>query len=242
VSGLVALLLASAAGPALAGGPHQERHSGGHEHQQEQEGSAAGKRKSGKTKTIKRTFTNAESIVIPAEDAAVDFGPADPYPSTIDVAGFKKAKLTDLNLTLRGFSHEFPSDVQLLLVAPGGRNAVVMGDVGDSSDGATDPAVAELTLTLDDEAANLLPDEEILTSGSFRPLDGAGPGPEGDLSAFPAPAPEPSGENALSTFDGINPNGEWQLFALDDDQTDDGGLTDWTLEITAKAKTKKKRH
>jgi subtilisin-like proprotein convertase family protein len=236
---LAASLTVSAATPVLAGKPdHGPRASGS---KQEQELAVAGKRHHGKSKTVKKSFSNTESINIPAEGAADDFGPADPYPSPIGVAGFKKAKITDVNVVLRNFSHTFPADVDVLLVAPGGRNATVMADVGDSL--GDEDAVAGITLTLDDEAATQLSVDEQVTSGSFRPLDGNGPGPFGDLTEFPAPAATPSGDNALSTFDGINPNGEWQLFVLDDDQNDVGSLANgWTLTITAKAKSKKHRH
>jgi hypothetical protein len=238
MASLAAALIATAALPAIAAKPDQRRHGGHHAQGQEQEVSATGKRKGNKNTTVQKTFSNGDAIAIPAQGAEDDLGPADTYPSSIDVTGFKKARITDLNLTLRGFSHGFPGDVQLLLVAPGGRNAVVMGDV--STQLSADP-VSNLTITLDDEAAAPLPEEELVTSGSFRPFDGEGPGITGVLTEFPAPAPAPSGNNALSTFDGINPNGQWQLFVLDDDFADVGSLADgWTLEITAKSKAKNK--
>jgi hypothetical protein len=236
---LAAALMVAATAPAFAGKPDHRQHDGHHAQTQEQDLSTARKRKGANNKTIKKTFASGDGIAIPAQGADDDFGPADTYPSSIDVTGFKKARITDLNLTLRGFSHGFPGDVQVLLVAPGGRNAVVMGDV--STQLPADP-VANLTITLDDEAATPLPEDELVTSGSFRPFDGEGPGITGVLTEFPAPAPLPSGKNALSTFDGINPNGQWQLFVLDDDFADVGSLADgWELEITAKTKSKGKK-
>jgi hypothetical protein len=101
-----------------------------------------------------------------------------------------------------------------------------------------------LTLTLDDEATTPLPDDKPLTNGSFQPFDGLGPGIDGgDLVDFPAPAPTPSGENALATFDGSNPTGPWHLFVIDDQNGDVGALADgWSLEFTATVKSKKHRH
>jgi subtilisin-like proprotein convertase family protein len=236
---LTAALAVGTVTPAFAGKPQQRQH-GQHTRASERDMDASRKHRGGRRKTVEKTFANGDVVAIPALDAVDQFGPADVYPSTLAVSGFKRARITDLNLTLRGFSHVFPGDVQLVLVAPGGRNAVVMGDV-DSND-LGDETVTDLTLTLDDEAAALLPEDVPLTSGSFRPLDGIGPGIDGDLTAFPAPAPEPSGDNALSTFDGINPNGEWRLFILDDDQIDEGSLANgWVLQITARSKGKKKR-
>jgi hypothetical protein len=239
---LATTLIASTAIPAFAGKPHHERQGPRHERQQAQDIDATGKRKgntnknNNKGKTVKKTFANDGAITIPGDVAATS-GPADPYPTTIPVQGFKKAKITDLNLTLRGFGHAFPPDVDVLLVAPGGRNAVVMSDVGVNDAG--DSGVVDLTLQLDDEAGTPLPFAELLSSGAFRPTADA------DNAAFPAPAPATSANTALSTFDGIDPNGQWQLFVVDTGVADRGAISEgWSLEITAKAKktrNKKKR-
>jgi subtilisin-like proprotein convertase family protein len=165
-----------------------------------------------KTKAVRKTFAN-------------------------EGTGFKsKARISDVNLTLHGLSHGFAHDLFILLVAPGGRNAVVMGEAGING---PESAMDDLTLTLDDEADEALPVDEPFTSGAFRPLNNA----EFDLQPiFPAPAPTPSDEVALSTFDGLNPNGEWQLFIVDHGGGDVGSLVDgWSLEITAKHKIKRKR-
>jgi hypothetical protein len=190
-----------------------------------------------KTKAVRKTFANEGTIAIPAVGSPDDFGPADPYPATIVATGFKrKARISDVNLTLHGLSHGFAHDLFILLVAPGGRNAVVMGEAGING---PESAMDDLTLTLDDEADEALPVDEPFTSGAFRPLNNA----EFDLQPiFPAPAPTPSDEVALSTFDGLNPNGEWQLFIVDHGGGDVGSLVDgWSLEITAKHKIKRKR-
>jgi subtilisin-like proprotein convertase family protein len=242
VASLLVLLLLDAAAPAFAGHSHRD---GQALHQQGQPVAVA-KKQRGKTKTITRTFSNGAEIAVPAAGAVDDFGPADPYPSTIEVTDFKKAKVADVNLTLRGFSHEFTRDVDVLLVAPDGRNAVVMGDVGPASGGPVD--VANLSISLDDEAAAPLPiaADVALTSGTFQPLDNLGPHDADDpddpiLTAFPAPAPEASGNSDLSTFDGIDPNGQWRLFVLDDTDIDAGVIAGgWSLEITAKSKVKAK--
>jgi subtilisin-like proprotein convertase family protein len=246
VAGLLALvLLAATVAPMFADNLHQPRHSA---HRQEQKVSTD-KQKGRKSKTVTRTFAsgdaNGAEIAIPAVGSTGDFGPADPYPSTIEVTGFKKARTTDVNLTLRGFSHEFTRDVDVMLVAPNGRNAVVMGDVGASND-AVD--VVDLTITLDDEAAAPLSvaSDAALTSGAFQPLDNLGPNDADDpddpvVTAFPEPAPRESGNSALSTFDGIDPNGQWRLFVLDDTDIDAGVIAGgWSLEITAKSKVKSK--
>ncbi len=93
----------------------------------------------------------------------------------------------------------------MLLVSPGGQNAIVMSDAGGSTD------VVACNLTLDDEAPTQLPDfDAISCPGSYQPADYEAGDP------FPAPAPTPSGNVALSTFDGGPANGTWSLYIVDD--------------------------
>ena len=178
-------------------------------------------------KTVVRTFTSTAPISLPGS------GPANPYPAPITVKGLKKGKILDVNVILNGFSYDVPDDIDVLLAASHlpGRNAIIMSDVGGAQ------AVNNITLTLDDAAANALPDNGPLTSGTFRPtnIDSGIP------DSFPAPAPTPSGNSLLSVFNGENPNGEWQLFINDAPGKGPGSLSGgWTLEITAKVKKKRK--
>ncbi|MGH2663526.1 MAG: Calx-beta domain-containing protein [Actinomycetota bacterium] len=153
------------------------------------------------------------SIDIPAT------GPASPYPSTRTVSGLA-GPVTDVNVVLSTFSHTFPDDVDMLLVGPGGQNAIVMSDVGGGNDAAA------VTLTLDDEAAIPLPDTGGVPPGTFMPAN------YGSGDPFPAPAPTPAGGSALSVFDGTDPNGSWGLYVNDPTVGDYGGLSGWDLQIT----------
>ena len=142
--------------------------------------------------------------------------PAVPYPSNIGVGGLT-GTVTDVDVTLCGYSATFPEDSDLLLVSPTGPNALIMSDVGGNN---TDPPVfpvSSLTLTLSDQAANPLPADTQLASGTYGPLDDDDD-PEEIVPAdfFPDPAPALSGSVALSTFNGINPNGTWSLYVVDD--------------------------
>jgi hypothetical protein len=189
-------------------------------------------------KTVTRTFASTGYVFIPRFDPVLLFtsGPAFPYPATIEVGGLKRGKIKDVNLTLHGFSHETPNHVDVLLVAPNNRDAIVMSDSGGTA------SVQDLTIGIDDETGADLPSGS-LASGTYRPTNahlGGGTG-SGDDN-FGASAPTPSFNTALSTFDGGNPNGTWRLFVIDD-TTNDVGIIDggWSLEITAKVKKKKKR-
>jgi subtilisin-like proprotein convertase family protein len=163
---------------------------------------------------IINTFTNPTSITIPSS------GPGTPYPSPITVSNIP-IQVAKVTVRLNSFAHTFPSDVDVLLVGPQGQTAIVMSDVGGSTD------VNGITLTLDDAAAAPLP-TAALTTGIFRPTNVTIGDP------FPAPAPAPGTNSALSVFQGTNPNGTWSLFVVDDTGADLGSFSGgWTLSITA---------
>jgi len=144
-----------------------------------------------------------------------------PYPSTVQVAG-ATGTVSDVDVMLHGFGHAFPDDLDVMLVGPGGRRALLM------SDGGGNTGVMHLELGFDDEAGQQLPDGDTLTSTSYRPSDYEADEP------FPAPAPTLAGiGTSLSVFDGADPNGAWQLFITDDAARDDGGIEGgWTLHLS----------
>ena len=108
-----------------------------------------------------------------------------------------------MNVTLHGITAGFPADTDILLAGPGGQQATLMSDVGSGYD------LDNVTLTLDDEAAQSLPDAaQIRAAGTYKPtnLDGA-------PDIYPDPAPVATGATPLSVFDGVSPNGTWSLYA-----------------------------
>lgn len=93
----------------------------------------------------------------------------------------------------------------------------MLSDAG-GNDGV-DPA-SGIALKLDDEASNPLPDSDgPLVTQAYTPANYAGSG-----DTFNLPAPRQSGKVTLSSFDGINPNGDWQLFIMDDSGSDSGSI------------------
>lgn len=178
------------------------------------------------TKT--KNFNNNGQIAI--NDSFTPPTVATPYPSTIKVGGFKKGKIKDVNVTLKGFGHQFSDDADVLLVSPKGQNAVVMSDVGGNN------LVGNATLKLDDESPSLLPDataDGAPVSGTFKPANYVDFGAD----VFPAPAPAPGGGSALSIFDGKNPKGGWKLFVTDDASGGTGQFAGgWSLQIKAKVR------
>jgi subtilisin-like proprotein convertase family protein len=162
------------------------------------------------------TFTNAAGIIL-ADGAAPT--PAAPYPSGINVSGMS-GLVHKVTVQLTGLSHTFPDDLDMLLVAPGGTQALILSDVGGGTD------VGGITLLLDDAAASALPDATVLSSGTFQPTNQV----TGD--AFPAPAPVAGSGSSLSAFQGIAPNGVWNLYIVDDANNDAGTLSAWSLTLT----------
>jgi large repetitive protein len=182
-------------------------------------------------KATTKTFTNGNQIRIPADRISGGTGgKADPYPSTINVSGFKR--VTDVNVTIRSVTHTNPDDLDVLLVGPTGLKAIVWSDAGGTN------AITNTTLTLDEEAQVALPD-----SGQI----GTQTNPSGryitsnyEVGVDTWPGVTQSDNNKLSTFDGTNPTGEWKLYVYDDTQQPDTGERNgagvfnsgWSLEIT----------
>jgi subtilisin-like proprotein convertase family protein len=182
----------------------------------------------GKFKTVRRTFSFGHAIDIDPK------GPATTYPATITVSGFKRGRIKDVNVRIPGFSHNFPDDVDILLVGPQGQRAIILSDVG--GDKAT---TSPVDLTIDDEATQSLPVNGPLVNGTFDSTNAFGNDANG-IDVFPAPAAATSADTStfLFEFDGTNPNGKWQLFVVDDDPVAGGVLLapGWTLTITARVR------
>jgi len=171
-------------------------------------------------------FSNTNYIAI--NDSPDPPTVATPYPSAITVSGLTGEVITNLTVTLNGFSHSFPSDVNIILVGPQGQMALLMSNVGGQE---ADP-VTGLTITLDDQAAAELPLLDPLYSGTFRPTASSTP----LLFNFPPPAP-PGNSNALpmlSVFNGTDPDGVWSLYVVDDVFENDGYISDgWSMSVSA---------
>ena len=177
-------------------------------------------------KATTKTFTNGNQIRIPADRISGGTGgKADPYPSTINVSGFKR--VTDVNVTIRSVTHTDPDDLDVLLVGPTGLKAIVWSDAGGTN------AITNTTLTLDDEAQVFLPDSGQIAAQKYMPSNYA-------VGVDTWPGVTQSDNRLLSTFDGTNPTGEWKLYVYDDTQQPDTGdrngagvfNSGWSLEIT----------
>jgi len=171
------------------------------------------------TKLVTKSFSNTNQILIP------DSGAANPYPSAISSSFPRGSKVRDVNVTLRNYTHDWPDDVDVLLVHAG-VNRTIMSDVG----GGNSNLVNNITLSLNDESANgPLHDQNQLSSGIFQPTNVGG----GDTFFFPAPNPA-SAKSSLSGFDGSRAKGTWKLFVQDDELGQIGSMAGgWSVKIKA---------
>jgi hypothetical protein len=173
-------------------------------------------------------FTNSATIAIAdTPNRAPDNGT--PYPSNIAVFGL--GTITDVNVTISGFSHTQPDDVGLVLVGPGGQALELMNAAGGETD------ANNLTFKFDDSAGAQLPGNGTLTTGTYKPtaydhLLYPAPGPG---LTFGNPGPDAGGTATLaSTFNGTAANGAWKLFVRDFYDLDSGMIAGgWSLNLSS---------
>lgn len=164
------------------------------------------------------TFVNPTAIAIPLVGAST------PYPSVITVTGLKHSTAS-VQVTLQGLSHDFPDDLDILLVSPSGQASLLLSDVGGAA------AVTALNLTIVG-SGTALPDAGPLVSGVFRATDYS-PVVDSPLPVGPPGGPGPYAAN-FAVFTGTNPNGNWLLFVADDAGGQGGSIASgWSLSISA---------
>ncbi|MBK9492021.1 MAG: Ig-like domain repeat protein [Haliscomenobacter sp.] len=184
------------------------------------------------------TFCNTGSITLNDGGTGGQIGTAaTPYPSNIFVSGLS-GTIQSITVDLKGVVHTKSRDIDLLLVAPTGQKFLMMTGVGDRiSDGFTGTNFIPIpsNLTLSDAAVSALPRSSVISSGTYRPASY-----ERWPDTFPAPAPAgpynqaaPVGSATFaSVFNGLDPNGTWQLFATDDTIDVTGSIANgWCLNF-----------
>lgn len=144
-------------------------------------------------------------------------GDATPYPSTISVSGITGSVIS-VKVKINGFSHTFPSDVDVYLLSPSGQVSVVFSDAGSSTD------AVNANLVFDDAAASPIAGSGSITSGTYRPAN---------YSSIETLPPGGSGTaGSILTALGVDGvNGDWKLFVRDDTGGDAGSIASWALVI-----------
>jgi subtilisin-like proprotein convertase family protein len=168
-----------------------------------------------------QTFTN--SALIGFNDTATN---SSPYGTSINVSGMSGV-ISNVKVTLNGLSHQVLSDVDVLLVSPTGVSFILMSDT------IFGPA-SNVNLTFDDSATGILNVFPVVT-GSYKPtnIDGG----LKDFFSNPAPLRPYYADNStigtLTNLNGLNPNGEWKLFVIDDSANNTGSMSGgWSIDIT----------
>ena len=163
-----------------------------------------------------RSWSNAAAIQIRDNSAAT------PYPSLINVDSLR-GRVSKIAVTLNGFSHSFPQDVGVLLVAPSGKAVVLMNGAGGNT------PVQSLNLSFTQGAQVVIPESGALTNGTYQPANF-----RPDLSSFAMPAPAGPYTNAsFDVFKDDSPNGTWALYIQDFAPSDAGAISNgWSLTLS----------
>jgi hypothetical protein len=154
------------------------------------------------------------------------YGKAARYPATVDVQG-EPTNLWHVEVTLTNLTHDYPADLDTLLVSPTGAKIMLMSDAG----GATATTSSTLTFLPRWKGYDYPPCQSAIPSGQttfYSPFNCDG----GDNDAMPSPAPAGPYSTELNDLFGANPNGVWELF-ISDDRYGQGGILfeSWRLKF-----------
>jgi len=171
------------------------------------------------------TFTNNSGITIPLQGPPIGSGTANPFPSTITVSGYT-GTITNITVTLTGFSHTYTDDLGAIFTGPGGQKSILFD--GPGLDFPADPGtvVSNINLTFSDSAAAPLPDNANFGSGTYRP------GQNQHADVFSAPAPAGPYATNFSALIGTAPDGVYALYVEDFLDLDGGSITSWSITLS----------
>jgi subtilisin-like proprotein convertase family protein len=145
--------------------------------------------------------------------------------------------LTDVNVTLN-LSNGWNGDLYAYLVHDSGFTVLLnrTGKRAADAFGYNDPG---FNVTLDDQAAQEIHSYRLHTTGSHTlPLGGPLTGswrPDGRLIDPAVVLDTDARTEFLSSFNGLNPNGEWVLYVEDEVTGDVSTLVNWSLELCGDA-------
>ncbi|HYG24556.1 MAG TPA: zinc-dependent metalloprotease family protein [Verrucomicrobiae bacterium] len=155
-------------------------------------------------------FSNMDGIVLAD-------GLGSPYPSTIVVSGIE-GSVFHATVSVLGLWHTWPSDIDAVLVGPGGQSVKLISDSGGGFE------VNGIDLVFHD-TGDLLPKTSRIFSGTYRPTDHTGNHPDN----FAGNPPEPFGATLAPLLQ--SPNGAWALHVLDQYEVDGGFIQGWNVTI-----------
>jgi hypothetical protein len=160
-----------------------------------------------------------------------------PYPVTICVTNTET--ITNISLTLSNYSHNFSTDVGVVLsLRTATTNWAAVGVMFDAM-GGNEGFLAPVNLVLDDSAVNSLPQTVFPTNGNYKPTVYAAR----DMVLYQyypgfTPGYDPFNVNTGDTnylgftnFIGKSPVGTWEVFVWDFVPNDGGAIHGWILTI-----------
>jgi subtilisin-like proprotein convertase family protein len=163
-----------------------------------------------------RRFINGNPITVN------DNFPASPYPKNLVISGITgTVDAVGIDVSL---NHSWVGDIDMLLVGPLGQRLMLMSDVVERS--TPNPLPATIM-----DGAPPFPSSSVwvpIEQSFFAPTDYS-PG-----ETLPSPAPGAPNITTMAGFNGVNPNGTWQLFVVDDTTVDTGTIGQTNLLITTR--------
>ena len=162
--------------------------------------------------TASTQIFNGSSITL------LDQSVADPSPAVITVSNLTGV-LQRTEVTLNHFAHSYPYDMTISLSSPSTVNVVLFDD-------STTESVSDgRDLTFADDGFGLPEFDSSLPSGTYRPYSYY------DLRSTDLPASHAWGY-LFTEYNGLTPNGEWQLYAEDLGAGDSGTINSWSISLT----------
>ena len=151
--------------------------------------------------------------------------------SIINISGLNGQLITGVSMTVLGLEHNWLRDLDILLVAPDGRNLMVMSDMM----GTDDAVYADVTFS--DDGIVTLPTGSTATdleTGTYLPLAIDNTETLADYGLGAGILNHASGNGVISfasAFTNAAANGAWTLYLSDDSTIDGGSAAGWSLTV-----------
>jgi subtilisin-like proprotein convertase family protein len=130
---------------------------------------------------------------------------------------------TTANVAL-GEEHSFYGDLDMMLQAPGGQLLLFLSDAGSTNDANGSYTFRDGFAAMQSSGTNINQ-----ANGNY----GVSQYGTGDVFLAPSPAASYTNTTFAGAFNGLNPNGTWNLWIMDDAGGDAGWIMSSTLSVSA---------
>jgi hypothetical protein len=139
-------------------------------------------------------------------------------------------RIADIFVTLNGLSHTSPSDLDFLLLGPGGTNLAFWSDAGGNT------PISNGDFVIRDSGASLLPGFGGIASGTYRPADYGEVERSSNWGLAPGLVINHPATGGTATFASAFggawvDNSTWSLYVSDDAAADVGSLASWGVQL-----------